>query len=222
MMHQPTSRNDEQFWREVEPLYGRLCAFARHTLPERWEDLLQESLLIGLCSFKRLRDRGKFRAWIFRILANEAGRQRKREFWRRFRSLDAPRRGEDGRPTAGAGEAAGPGFKGRFESADCAGDPHEMNLRRMHLRAALARLNPARRRIVLLYYVAGFSLPEISEMLGESLSASKSRLSRARRELRGLLEGGLPLAVIGRHREKELDHDIEEIVRDEGLGGQRC
>ena len=59
----------------------------------------------------------------------------------------------------------------------------------MELRDAVARLAPERRAVVALYYYEGFSTREIAGMLGVSPGTVKSRLWRAREDLKTLLEG---------------------------------
>ena len=60
-----------------------------------------------------------------------------------------------------------------------------------HLDRALATLDPAWRRLVLLCDVEGFSVEELSEMEGIPAGTVKSRLHRARTALRKSLAGTL-------------------------------
>ncbi|MGY6588042.1 MAG: RNA polymerase sigma factor [Wenzhouxiangella sp.] len=59
---------------------------------------------------------------------------------------------------------------------------------RLDLQQALSRLSPVDRCVVWLYDAEGFTHREIAELAGQSLSWSKSRLSRAHARLRNLLE----------------------------------
>lgn len=61
--------------------------------------------------------------------------------------------------------------------------PHE----RLDLEAALAKLPPGYRAVVVLHDVEGFTHEEIGSRLGISANTSKSQLSRGRRLLRSLL-----------------------------------
>jgi RNA polymerase sigma-70 factor (ECF subfamily) len=56
------------------------------------------------------------------------------------------------------------------------------------LAAALSRLKPYYREVVVLRDYQGFSYPEISSIIGEPESVVKSRLFTARRQLHGLLK----------------------------------
>ena len=58
----------------------------------------------------------------------------------------------------------------------------------LDLDAALARLNPLDRQVIWLYDVEGLSHAEIAALNDQSLSWSKSRLSRARARMRDLLQ----------------------------------
>lgn len=200
-MHAPGQAEQDRYWRLLEPQWLALCALARQLAPPGEDgDLLQDCLLLGLKGFPGLREEERFRAWMARILVHEARRRQRRGLWRRWRDGNAP-----GAP-AEAEAAAGPG--------------HEEHLRRWHLKCALAALPRDRRETLLLHYLAGLPLAEVARVRGESLDAVKTRLSRARRELRGLLEGRLSLSLIGREREEELDHGFERELEARRLRGQ--
>ena len=53
---------------------------------------------------------------------------------------------------------------------------------------ALNTLDPAEREIIVLRHVSELSVPEISEVLGVSLSAAKMRVSRAEKRLKQAYE----------------------------------
>jgi RNA polymerase sigma-70 factor (ECF subfamily) len=55
------------------------------------------------------------------------------------------------------------------------------------LKAALSEIHEERRIAILLYDVDGYSYEEIAEITGSSLGTVKSRISRGREDLRGLL-----------------------------------
>lgn len=56
------------------------------------------------------------------------------------------------------------------------------------LLAAVGLLPPKYRAVIYLYYYEGYSAKEIAQLLGESLSAVSSQLSRGRAKLRTMLE----------------------------------
>jgi DNA-directed RNA polymerase specialized sigma24 family protein len=56
------------------------------------------------------------------------------------------------------------------------------------VRAELALMNPGRAQVLVLHEVNGLELSEIATVLGISVMAAQSRLSRGRRELMSRLE----------------------------------
>lgn len=143
----------------VYSLARRICA-----APEDAEDVLQETFLEVCRSIERFRGDGpgSLTAWIKRIAANKALMRVRREKYRETDELQ-----EDG-PAA-------------------ARRPAEVGLR-LDLEAALARLPPTSRAVVWLHDVEGYTHEDIAELMGKTVSFSKSQLSRAHRRLREWLE----------------------------------
>ena len=123
------------------------------------EDAVQEAICAAFAHRGDLRSPEKFKPWILRILANKC--------------YDACR---GRRPTVDLTEVQD------FLPAPSA-DPTE----RMTLWQAVLTLNEDLRCVVTLFYYEGFSIREISGILGIREAAVKTRLSRARARLR-LLE----------------------------------
>lgn len=79
------------------------------------------------------------------------------------------------------------------EEAELAGpeSPHNDVLRyeqRRRLQAAIRQLSPEHRAVVTLHLVEGHSLPELSELLSVRIGTLKSRLHRAKAQLRDALD----------------------------------
>lgn len=182
----------DRFWSLLKPLYPQAEAFTRHMAGPTWEDVLQEALLKALKALDSLKDESRFKPWLFRIIANEAKRRLRRDFWKRFLPLE-PEAAPDREPVA----ASDPGLR----------------LDLQHLKAAILRLPLARRQTLLLYHIAGLAVAEIAAINGESEGAVKSRLSRCRQELKKALEGGVSLSLIQGKTVKEMDHEIEECIQ---------
>lgn len=123
------------------------------------EDAVQEAICAAFAHRGDLRSLDKFKPWILRILANKC--------------YDACR---GRRPTVDLTEVQD------FLPAPSA-DPTE----RMTLWQAVLTLNEDLRCVVTLFYYEGFSIREISGILGIREAAVKTRLSRARARLRLLL-----------------------------------
>jgi RNA polymerase sigma-70 factor, ECF subfamily len=145
----------------LAPLHDRARATARRLCrsdPDG-DDLFQEAVLRALDRLDDLRDPSRFRSWFFAILLSAHRQRHRRGFWRRLLPLDD------------ASEPLGASGADRIEGAQ-------------RMAAALASLSAQQREAVVLFELEGFTLEEIAALQGDSLSAVKSRLSRARLRLR--------------------------------------
>ena len=134
------------------------------------EDAFQNALLRALEGFASLRDRRRFRPWLFQIITREVRRAQRRSFWRRFVPLPL------------AAEVPPLGLISPTPSGET-----------LDVLDALASLGAVEREALLLYEVGGFSIDEIRQVQGDrSASAVKSRLSRARSRLRTRLSDPVP------------------------------
>ncbi len=139
------------------------------------DDATQEAFISAYRGLSRFRG-GSFRAWLMRIVANAARdelRRRKRRptvSWDDFGGLD---------------EEANPHLVAEGESLEEAAEREA--LRRL-LERALAALPEQQRALLLLVDHWGFSYEEAAQALGLRLGTVKSRLSRARRRMRALLQ----------------------------------
>ena len=122
------------------------------------EDAMSEAILRAYEHRGRLKKRDSFRAWFLRILRNEAYNTMRKR--RRLTPVeDLP-----------GGEAPDTDTEGR-----------------MDLQAALSQLSEDQRTALLLQQ-EGYELGEISEALDVPVGTVKSRISRAKKTLRTLLE----------------------------------
>lgn len=71
--------------------------------------------------------------------------------------------------------------------ADPRDDGRHDALLQAHLNAALSQLNPDQRAVIALHDIEGYTLDELESLLETPLGTLKSRLHRARRELRARL-----------------------------------
>jgi len=142
-----------------------LCARGN---PDEAEDILQQSLLKALENFDELKDQEKFRSWFFKIITREFFNSVRGNFWKKFLPLN---------DSIQAPEF--PEIFGRMENDD------NKNI----LNNALSKISSKERSAILLFELEGFSIEEIKEIQNEkSSSAVKSRLSRARKKLKKLIE----------------------------------
>lgn len=126
------------------------------------DDIAQESYVKAYLSSDGFRDADRFTSWIYRIGYNT--------FLNHRRSLKK--------------------FSAYAEAENVsAADKADSAFRYQALYAALDRLSPTERTSILLYYMEGYSINEISEIENASVDAVKKHLSRGRKHLKGLLEG---------------------------------
>jgi RNA polymerase sigma-70 factor (ECF subfamily) len=145
--------------------------------PDRAEDVSQDALLRGISSLASLEDPGAFRGWLVAIARNLC-----RDAWQRSRRrrelLD--QQVEAARAASGPGAVAAPGMGAAGDDANAEED--------RDLEEALARLPEKYRLPLLLYYFDGLSTRRVAEALGIAQTGAATRLCRARRALRAILE----------------------------------
>lgn len=129
------------------------------------EDTLQETFFEVCRSIGRFRGNapGSLTAWIKRVAASKALMRIRRE---KYRETD---------PLPEEGDAAGQ-------------EDGDIGLR-LDLEAALARLPARTRAVVWLHDVEGYTHEDIAELMGMTVSFSKSQLARAHARLRRWLGG---------------------------------
>jgi RNA polymerase sigma-70 factor (ECF subfamily) len=140
------------------------------------EDVAQDTWMKAYLHLKTFDGRAKFSTWLTRIAINSAlmilrKRHRRREIY----------------PAMDEGH-----IWNRWDVADKTQDVEELFARREtkeRLRQAVCRLTPAMRQVVEIHQLGDRSIKEIAELADISVSATKSRLLRARTVLRGLLGG---------------------------------
>lgn len=124
------------------------------------EDAVQEAICSAFASRAQLQDAEKFKPWILRILANKC--------------YDTCRKR---RPTVDLEDV-----QDFLPSADA--DPTD----RLTLYQAVMALSDDLRATITLFYYDGLSIREISQILGISQAAVKTRLSRGRTRLKLLVK----------------------------------
>jgi RNA polymerase sigma-70 factor (ECF subfamily) len=148
----------ERVYRAYE---GTVYSLARRICrsPEDAEDALQEAFLEVCRSIGRFRGSGpgSLTAWIKRIAASKALMKIRREKYRDTDEL--------------------------FEDSAPASNPGDEGLR-MDLETVMQRLTDTSRAVVWLHDVEGYTHEDIAELMGKSVSFSKSQLSRAHARLR--------------------------------------
>ncbi|HXE57303.1 MAG TPA: sigma-70 family RNA polymerase sigma factor [Gemmatimonadales bacterium] len=145
----------EAVYRAFEtPVYNLARRICR--TPEDAEDVLQETFFEVCRSIGRYRGDGSLWGWIRTIAASKALMRLRRNKYRDADELD---------------DELVPARRGD-------------QLLQMDLEAALERLSETSRAVVWLHDVEGYTHEEIAEMMGKTVSFSKSQLARAHARLR--------------------------------------
>lgn len=159
------------FFELLKPHYSDALRYCRsicaHKNAQDAEDVLQQSFLQAIESFENLKDRSKFKQWIFRIITNCFYDSIRGNIWKKFLQLD------------------------NYESRDnipAVYDEFEVSEKSEILTKALAKIKTKERITLLLFEISNFSIDEIVEIQKEkSQSAVKSRLSRTREKLKKII-----------------------------------
>jgi RNA polymerase sigma-70 factor (ECF subfamily) len=130
------------------------------------EDVSQDTFLTAYRKIGQFDGRGAFGGWLRSIAVNHCRSRMRRASWKRLLL-----RRQDQMETAGAA----PG-------------PEEISVRRS-LAGEILQLPYPYREVIVLHYYHDLTVKEIAERLGKSEGTVKSRLSRARRQLKVLLDG---------------------------------
>jgi RNA polymerase sigma-70 factor (ECF subfamily) len=182
LMLQVRDDNAEAFEALVTRYEGRLLAVLRPLVArrEQAEDLAQEVFMRVYRARKRYQPQAKFSTWLFTI-ANNVARNANRSQARRHEVNVTGAAGDDDGPLAidqMALAASGLMPARLLDKAE----------RAEIVRLAIDVLNDRQRMAMLLSKFEGMSYVEIGETMGLSLQATKSLLSRARENLRLILE----------------------------------
>ena len=137
------------------------------------EDEVQNAFFKAFESLNQFRFRGPFAAWLCRIVQNQC--------------LMLIR---DRRQTAIVSVDAQTKSNARLELVNQTPDQEEdLGMQQVDklLRREISHIPPLMRNVILLRDIEGLAMPEVADRLGLSVPAAKSRLMRARKELRARL-----------------------------------
>ncbi len=137
-------------------------------------DVVQEAFLSAYQSLDSFKGDSLFFTWLYRIAVNTAISLKRKH--RAVVSIDAGRNGEQGIEPPDPSELSRPGHA--LEQAE--------QERRIH--AALSRLSPEHRAVLVMKDMEGQKYETMAEVLQVPIGTIRSRLHRARLELRELLE----------------------------------
>lgn len=183
LVQRASSGDKEAFYLLVEPCERALFAAAMAILrnPDDAEEAAQEAVLKAFMNIGRFRGESKFSTWIMQICVNEARQKIRNARQYLYESIDEPECSEEGDY-----------FPRDF--ADWREIPSEA-LQRKELQVALKRALdslPEKYRVVLILRdIQHLSIEETAQVLGLSAANVKTRLLRARLQMRDALAPGL-------------------------------
>jgi RNA polymerase sigma-70 factor (ECF subfamily) len=205
--------------------HGRLMRFGARlcSRPDAAEDVAQETMLAVVRSIQDFRGASRFSTWLYTIARRNCLRRfRKSKFApEREDSLEEQR--EQGEEPAEA-NAPSPADRAEAREVDAA------------LARAIAELDPQSREVLVLRDVEGLSAAEVAEVTGTQVPAVKSRLHRARVQVRNALapvldrDGMAPetpacrdvVTLFSQHLEGEIDGEICRRMQAHVDGCPRC
>ena len=155
--------------RYQDRLYNSMCKLLRDATEA--EDVVQETWVLTVRKLHTFQGKSKFYTWLYRIARNVSATRRRRK--RNVGSID---RAADEAPL-------------QLPSNDPAPDERMRRSERVQqLYQALDRLSDEHREILVLREIDGLDYEEIAEVLGLPIGTVRSRLHRARGQLKEQLE----------------------------------
>jgi len=156
-----TTQKQQEFLALLEPVYQRLWRFALATTRDHVnaQDLLSETVLAAYERFDTVRDTQAFTSFLFTVATRIQRHKERRTRW--FGAYD----------------------ESLVERMHSVTPSPEVAAEIAVLLDALSRLGSKQRETLTLFEISGFTLEEIREIQGGTLSGVKSRLRRARAAL---------------------------------------
>ncbi len=195
LIRQVQNGDSNAFFELVRP-YERAVFLAALSLMKNdadAEDVAQEAILKAFKNLARFRQEAKFSTWLIQIAINEAKMRLRKDRRHLYESIEEGKVGDDG-------DYIPRDFADWREIPSEAWEQKEL---RMALTKALDSLPEKYRTVLILRDVQHLSINETAKILGLSEANVKTRLSRARLQMRDALAPGLDGAWIrGKSYEK--------------------
>lgn len=156
--------------------------------PEDAADVVQEAFLNAFQSLRSFKGDAEFFTWLYRIAFNSAISLKRKK--KAAVSLDAAQNGEyRGEPRGTSGGRSGRGVREPVDGSEYVkpGAALERTEEEGLLHAALIRLSAEHRDVLVMKDMDGLKYEEIADVIGVPIGTIRSRLHRARLELRELL-----------------------------------
>lgn len=162
---------EEIVFKYQDRLYN-LCRYMTGSAREA-EDITQDTFIKAYRNIGKFRDTGSFSAWLYRIAVNGCLDYRRKPI---LESLN--RASPDGKEYDVDPGSNTPTPEESLQSKQAS----------LAVEKGMASLSDKLKAVIILNEIEGFSYEEVSEVLGISVGTVKSRLSRAREELRRRLK----------------------------------
>ena len=153
-------------------LYNTVYRLTDHA--EDAQDVVQEAFLSAYQSLSSFKGDSLFFTWLYRIAINTAISLKRKQ--RPMASIDSTRNGPGVAEPPGPAETTRPEFALERAEED------------RQVQEALHRLSPEHRMVLILKDMEGLKYEQMAEILRVPIGTVRSRLHRARGELRGILE----------------------------------
>ena len=160
--------------RYERPIFSLIYRMVRDR--ELAEDLAQETFVRAFNAIASYNSSYKFNSWIFKIASNH--------------TINYLRKGKLDTVSIFGTSDEGLGDR-ELQIKSITENPHEFTERRElggRIEVAIGELREEYRMAILLYHVEGYSYKEIADIMDIPLGTAKTYLSRARKELKKLLE----------------------------------
>ena len=177
----------ECFYDLVRP-YERAIFLAAHSLVKNEadaEEIVQEAVLKAFKGLPRFRQEAKFSTWLIQITINEARMKLRKDRRYLYESIEEGQRGEDGDYIP----------KDFADWREIPSEALEQKQLRETLMKAVNSLSENYRVVFMLRDVQQLSIAETMQVLGITEANVKTRLSRARLQLRDLLAPVYTIAI---------------------------
>ncbi|WP_169853237.1 RNA polymerase sigma factor [Anaerohalosphaera lusitana] len=149
--------------------------------PEDAAELTQETFVKVIQSIRKFKENSSFYTWLFRIAVNLTINHCRRKFRISTRSLDAFSEGDEGKARQLKHYLAD---SSAADPALVAQDRESVEI----LNASIAQLDEKQRTILVLRDIEGMPYAKIADTLEVEIGTVKSRISRARKSLREILD----------------------------------
>ncbi|MEO0311517.1 MAG: hypothetical protein RIQ89_1174 [Bacteroidota bacterium] len=164
-INNPKNKQDE-FMELYQPVHDRLNRFVNTIVWNREDarDVIAETVLKAYENFEQLRAKEAFLYYLFGIASNISKRRlRRMKFWGTFNPEYAEQLADQSARTDDKSSIT-------------------------ELKIAIENLPHEQKEAITLYEISGFSMEEIQQIQGGTLSGVKSRIARARQKLAKMLE----------------------------------